>query len=134
MPRKKTKKTVAKKTVDVKKKSNKKVVKKFHERKEFQPVRKILLPHTINKRQVFLTQFKHTKYEFNDIKQFASKLKDELKKSGQVHSMQVSFGFNSGKHYSGKWSLIDEDLDIRDFRNLYNDDDAVITSFSIFIS
>ena len=123
MPRKKTaKKTVAKKKL------------KFHERKEFQPVRKILLPHTINKRQVFLTQFKHNKYEFNEINEFASKLKDELKKSGQIHSMQVSFGFDSGKHYSGKWSMIDDELDIRDFRNLYDDDDAVITSFSIFIS
>ena len=107
---------------------------KFNERKEYQIHRKIMLPHTINKGSVFMTQIKGQRYELDEIKEFVTKLKGAFQNSGQVKNIQIGFGFDSGKHYSNRWTDIENDLDIRDFRGLYSDDDSTITSFTIFIS
>ena len=126
------KKKQPKKLTPPKKQPKKKL--KFNERKEYQIHRKIMLPHTINKRSVFMTQFKGQRYELDEIKEFVRKLKGAFQNSGQVKNIQIGFGFDSGKHYSNRWTDIENDLDIRDFRGLYSDDDSTITSFTIFIS
>ena len=126
------KKKQPKKLTPPKKQPKKKL--KFNERKEYQIHRKIMLPHTINKRSVFMTQFKGQRYELDEIKEFVTKLKGAFQNSGQVKNIQIGFGFDSGKHYSNRWTDIENDLDIRDFRGLYSDDDSTITSFTIFIS
>ena len=83
---------------------------KCNERKEYQIHRKLLLPHTINKRSVFMTQFKGQRYELDEIKEFVTKLKGAFQSSGQVKNIQIGFG----KHYSNRWTDIEnDDLDIR---------------------
>ena len=105
----------------------------FNKRKEYVPVNKMMLPHSINGRHVFLTQFKGTDYDLNEVRDFVGKLKTEFEKSGEVHNLQIGFGFDSGKHYTNKWSNIGDDLVIQDFRGMYQDV-GKISSFNIIIS
>ena len=52
---------------------------------------------------------------------------------GEVKTIQIGFELSNNQHYSGRMTNIDEDLDIQDYRNLY-DGAYTLSGFSIYLS
>ena len=50
-----------------------------------------------------------------------------------VKTIQVGFELSNNQHYSGRMTNIDDDIDVQDFRNLYDGDYALL-GFSIYLS
>ena len=97
------------------------------------PTQKLQLKHKINGRSVFVAKFKPLKtFNFNEVVEFAKGMRKNLA-GGDVKTIQIGFELSNNQHYSGRMTNIDEDLDIRDYRNLY-DGAYELTGFSIYLS
>lgn len=116
-----------------------KVMKKEKEREikvrdQWKPIKKMQMPHKIGGRQVLMAVFKPDKtFEFDGIKNFADKMRRQLIPDGVVQTMQISLELSKGRHYSSKMTNIDEEIDIQDYRDLY-DDPGNIVGFTILLS
>ena len=94
------------------------------------PTQKLQLKHKINGRSVFVAKFKPLKtFNFNEVVEFAKGMRKNLA-GGEVKTV---FELSNNQHYSGRMTNIDEDLDISDYRNLY-DGAYELTGFSIYLS
>ena len=99
----------------------------------WQPTQKLQLKHKINGRSVFVAKFKPLKtFNFNEVVEFAKGMRKNLA-GGEVKTIQIGFELSNNQHYSGRMTNIDEDLDISDYRNLY-DGAYELTGFSIYLS
>ena len=97
------------------------------------PTQKLQLKHKINGRSVFVAKFKPLKtFNFNEVVEFAKGMRKNLA-GGDVKTIQIGFELSNNQHYSGRMTNIDEDLDISDYRNLY-DGAYELTGFSIYLS
>jgi hypothetical protein len=52
---------------------------------------------------------------------------------GDVKTIQVGFELSNNQFYSGKMTNIDDNLDVNDYRNLY-DGEYELLGFSIYLS
>ena len=99
----------------------------------WQPTQKLQLKHKINGRSVFVAKFKPLKtFNFNEVVEFAKGMRKNLA-GGEVKTIQIGFELSNNQHYSGRMTNIDEDLDIQDYRNLY-DGAYTLSGFSIYLS
>ena len=99
----------------------------------WQPTQKLQLKHKINGRSVFVAKFKPLKtFNFNEVVEFAKGMRKNLA-GGDVKTIQIGFELSNNQHYSGRMTNIDEDLDIQDYRNLY-DGAYTLSGFSIYLS
>ena len=97
------------------------------------PTQKLQLKHKINGRSVFVAKFKPLKtFNFNEVVEFAKGMRKNLA-GGEVKTIQIGFELSNNQHYSGRMTNIDEDLDIQDYRNLY-DGAYTLSGFSIYLS
>ena len=97
------------------------------------PTQKLQLKHKINGRSVFVAKFKPLKtFNFNEVVEFAKGMRKNLA-GGEVKTIQIGFELSNNQHYSGRMTNIDEDLDISDYRNLY-DGAYTLNGFSIYLS
>jgi len=91
------------------------------------------LKHKINGRSVFVAKFKPLKtFNYNEVVDFVKGMRKNLA-GGEVKTIQIGFELSNNQFYSGKMTNIDEDLDVSDYRNLY-DGDYELTGFSIYLS
>ncbi len=96
-------------------------------RDAWSPGSKMQLKHKINGRSVFVAKFKQLKtYNFDEVVDFVKCMRKNLAGS-DVKTIQIGFELSNNQHYSGKMiANIDEDIDVQDFRNLYNGDYALL--------
>ena len=97
------------------------------------PVSKLQLKHKINGRSVFVAKFKPLKtFDFNEVVEFAKGMRKNLA-GGDVKTIQIGFELSNHQFYSGKMTDITDELDVSDYRNLY-DGNYDLMSFSIYLS
>ena len=102
-------------------------------RDEWTPTNKMQLKHKIQGRSVFVAKFKPLKtFEFDEVINFVKGMRKNLM-GGDVKTIQVGFELSNNQFYSGKMTNIDDDLDVNDYRNLY-DGDYQLLGFSIYLS
>jgi hypothetical protein len=104
------------------------------ERDEWKPIQKMTMPHKIGGSNVLMAKFKPNKiFGFDEVVSFAKKMRTQLMPDGVVQTMQISIELSKGKHYSSKMKNIDEEIDIQDYRDMY-DDQGGILGFSILLT
>ena len=102
-------------------------------RDAWSPVSKMQLKHKINGRSVFVAKFKPLKtYNYDEVVDFVKGMRKNLAGS-DVKTIQIGFELSNNQHYSGRMTNIDDDIDVQDFRNLYDGDYALL-GFSIYLS
>ena len=102
-------------------------------RDEWTPTNKMQLKHKIQGRSVFVAKFKPLKtFEFDEVVNFVKGMRKNLM-GGDVKTIQIGFELSNNQFYSGKMTNIDDDLDVNDYRNLY-DGEYQLLGFSIYLS
>ena len=102
-------------------------------RDEWTPTNKMQLKHKIQGRSVFVAKFKPLKtFEFDEVVNFVKGMRKNLM-GGDVKTIQIGFELSNNQFYSGKMTNINDDLDVNDYRNLY-DGDYQLLGFSIYLS
>ena len=126
--------TIKKHHTKINKKINKKpILNTKVKRDEWKPTNKLQLKHKIQGRNVFVAKFKPIKkYSYDDVVKFVKGMRKNLM-GGEIKTIQIGFELSNKQFYSGRMTNIDDEIDMQDYRNLY-DGDYELLGFSIYLT